>query len=209
VHRVSAWSEANHLVLGQRKVNEKSEERNAIPKLLYALELGGTVVPLDALGCQREIAVEIVGKKADYVLARKGNQGLLAEQVKDSFALLPAASVATEVDRGHERVEQRASSVIGDLSPIKEATDWFALASLVRIDAERFHKATGKAEHETRLRKGPFIKLHNNKDRLSKSSAYKGSYELVEEPVASPKRGDRRLIRTAKESRRRTIEFVP
>jgi hypothetical protein len=75
-HMVSAWSEANHLVLGQRKVDEKSNEISAIPKLLNALELAGTVFTIDAIGCQREIAAQIVGKKADYVLALKGNQGL-------------------------------------------------------------------------------------------------------------------------------------
>jgi predicted transposase YbfD/YdcC len=151
VPMVSAWSEANHLVLGQRKVDEKSNEISAIPKLLDALELAGTVVTLDAMGCQREIAAQIVGKKADYVLALKGNQGLLAEQVKDSFALLPTASVSTEVDCGHGRVEQRTCSVIGDLSLIEKASEWTSLSSLVKIDAERFHKATGKTERETRF----------------------------------------------------------
>lgn len=151
VHMVSAWSEANNLVLGQRKVDEKSNEIKAIPKLLDALELTGTVVTIDAMGCQREIAAQIVDKQADYVLALKGNQGLLAEQVKDSFALLPADSVSTEVDCGHGRVEQRTCSVIGDLSLIERAKDWPSLRSLVRIDAERFHKATGKIERETRF----------------------------------------------------------
>jgi conjugative relaxase-like TrwC/TraI family protein len=150
VHMVSAWCEANHLLLGQCKVNEKSNEISARPKLLDALALAGTVVTLDAMGCQREIAAQIVGKKADYVLALKGNQGLLAEQVKDSFALLPADSVSTEIDCGHGRVEQSTCSVIGDLSLIEKAADWLGLASLVRIDAERFHKATGKTERETR-----------------------------------------------------------
>ncbi len=85
VHMVSAWAEGNGLVLAQRKVDEKSNEITAIPKLLNALELTGTVVTIDAMGCQRGIARQIVAKKADYVLAVKENQGLLAEQVKDSF----------------------------------------------------------------------------------------------------------------------------
>ena len=71
---VSAWAEGNGLVLGQRKVDEKSNEITAIPKLLNALELAGTVVTIDAMGCQREIAGRIVEKKADYVLAVKENQ---------------------------------------------------------------------------------------------------------------------------------------
>jgi predicted transposase YbfD/YdcC len=150
VHMVSAWPEANNLVLGQRKVDEKSNEIRAIPKLLDALELAGTVVTIDAMGCQREIAAKIVEKKADCVLALKGNQGLLAEQVKDSFALLPADSVSTEVDCGHGRVEQRKCSVIGDLGLIEKAAEWNSLTCLVKIEAERFHKTTGKTERETR-----------------------------------------------------------
>jgi len=79
VHMVSAWAEGNGLVLGQRKADEKSNEIAAIPKLLHALELAGTVITIDAMGCQREIAELIVAKKADYVLAVKDNRGLLAE----------------------------------------------------------------------------------------------------------------------------------
>ena len=120
VHMVSAWAEGNGLVLGQRKVDEKSNEITAIPKLLDALELAGAVVTIDAMGCQREIASRIIEKKADYVLAVKDNQGLLAEQVRDSFLLLNADAVAEEVDCGHGRVEQRRCSVIADLSMIEK-----------------------------------------------------------------------------------------
>src|ERR1039457_1991295 len=133
VHMVSAWAEGNGLVLGQRKVDEKSNEITAIPKLLNALELAGAVVTIDAMGCQREIAKLIVEKKADYVLAVKDNQGLLAEQVRDSFLLLDAAAVAEEVDCGHGRVEQRRCSVIADLSMIEKSSEWASLQGLVRI----------------------------------------------------------------------------
>jgi len=119
VHMVSAWAEGNGLVLAQRKVDEKSNEITAIPKLLNALELTGTVVTIDAMGCQRGIARQIIEKKADYVLAVKKNQGLLAEQVKDSFLLLDSGAVAEEIDCGHGRVERRRCSVISDLSLIE------------------------------------------------------------------------------------------
>ncbi|MDR3414292.1 MAG: ISAs1 family transposase [Formivibrio sp.] len=150
VHMVSAWAEGNGLVLGQRKVDEKSNEITAIPKLLNALELAGAVVTIDAMGCQREIAQLIVEKKADYVLAVKENQGLLAEQVRDSFLLLNADAAAKKVDCGHGRVEQRRCSVIADLSMIKESSQWASLQALVRIQSERYHKVTGKIEHEIR-----------------------------------------------------------
>jgi predicted transposase YbfD/YdcC len=150
VHMVSAWAESNGLVLGQRKVDEKSNEITAIAKLLEALELAGTVVTIDAMGCQREIASGIIAKKADYVLAVKDNQGLLAEQVRDSFMLLESDAVAEEIDCGHGRVEQRKCSVIADLGLIEKAAEWASLQGLVRIESERYHKTTGKTEREIR-----------------------------------------------------------
>ncbi len=150
VHMVSAWANTNNLVLAQRKVEEKSNEITAIPKLLAALELSGTIVTIDAIGCQRSIAQQIVGKQADYVLAVKENQGHLLEQIQDSFRMLPADAVAEQVDCGHGRVERRTCSVIGDLSLVEKAMEWASLQGLVRIEAERYHKATGKSERETR-----------------------------------------------------------
>jgi len=142
--RATAWC------LGRARSREKSNEIAAIPKLLHALELAGTVVTIDAMGCQREIAALIVEKKADYVLAVKDNQGLLAEQVRDSFLLLESASVAEQIDCGHGRVEQRKCSAIADLSLIEKAVEWASLQGLVRIESERYHKVSGKIEREVR-----------------------------------------------------------
>jgi predicted transposase YbfD/YdcC len=150
VHMVSAWAGANNLVLGQRKVDEKSNEITAIPKLLAALELSGTVVTIDAMGGQREIAAKIVDKKADYILAVKENQQLLLDDIKDSFKMLTADAVAEQIDCGHGRVETRRCSVLGDLTLLDKSDDWKGLRSLVRIEAARFHKASGKTEQETR-----------------------------------------------------------
>ena len=150
VHMVSAWANTNCMVLGQRKVDEKSNEITAIPKLLDALALSGTVVTIDAMGCQRAIAEKIVAQKADYILAVKENQGHLLEEIKDSFQMLTADAVAEQIDCGHGRVEQRRCSVIADLSLLEKAAEWTSLQGLVRIEAERYHKATGKTERETR-----------------------------------------------------------
>ena len=150
VHMVSAWANTNCLVLGQRKVDEKSNEITAIPKLLDALELSGTVVTIDAMGCQRAIAEKIVSKQADYILAVKENQGHLLEEIKDSFQMLTADAVVEEIDYGHGRIEQRRCSVIADLSLIEKASEWASLQGIVRIQSERFHKATGKTEREIR-----------------------------------------------------------
>jgi len=150
VHMVSAWANSNNLVLGQRRVDEKSNEITAIPKLLDALELSGTVVTIDAMGCQRGIAEKIVAKKADYILAVKENQGHLLDEIKDSFQMLAADAFVEEIDCGHGRVEQRICSVIADLSLIEKAAEWASLQGLVRIQSERYHKATGKTEREIR-----------------------------------------------------------
>ena len=120
VHMVSAWASANNLVLGQRKVDDKSNEITAIPKLLAALELSGTVVTIDAMGCQKAIAGKIIKKQADYILAVKENQRGLLDGIKDSFQMLQAETMAEEIDCGHGRVECRRCTVIDDLTLLDE-----------------------------------------------------------------------------------------
>ncbi len=83
---VSAFASANELVLGQIKVNAKSNEITAIPELLELLEISGCLVTIDAMGCQRDIASKIVDKDADYLLAVKGNQGKLHEAFENHFS---------------------------------------------------------------------------------------------------------------------------
>ncbi len=85
IHRVSAWANQNRLVLGQQKVNEKSNEIIAIPELLQGLDLNGSVVSIDAMGCQTEIAVQLVAPQGEDVLALKGNQGDLHHDVQQRF----------------------------------------------------------------------------------------------------------------------------
>jgi predicted transposase YbfD/YdcC len=150
VHMVSAWASANNLVLAQRKTDAKSNEITAIPQLLAALQLTGTVVTIDAIGCQKSIAQQIVTQQADYILAAKENQPSLLADIKDSFKMLVADSVDEQIDCGHGRVESRHCSVVADLSLLDHAPEWPGMRSLVRIQAERYHKATGKQERETR-----------------------------------------------------------
>ena len=150
VHMVSAWANTNSLVLAQRKLDDKSNEITAIPKRLEALELSGTVVTIDAMGCQRSLARQIVENKADYLLAVKENQADVLAEVKDSFRMLAADAVAEAVDCGHGRVERRTGSVIADTSLVERAAEWASLQGLVRIEAERDHKVAGKIEREIR-----------------------------------------------------------
>lgn len=85
IHMVSAWANSSGLILGQQKVDEKSNEITAIPELLTVLELKGCIVTIDAMGCQKEIVSKISEKEADYVIAVKKNQPTLYENIKNTF----------------------------------------------------------------------------------------------------------------------------
>jgi len=150
VHMVSAWANVNNIVLGQVKVDDKSNEITAIPELLNLLVLKGCIVTIDAMGCQKEIASSIISGEADYILALKGNQGNLLEQTEDSFRFLDVASVHEETDAGHGRVERRVCTVVKDLSMIEQKQQWEGLKCLVKIEPERYIKSSGKMEKETR-----------------------------------------------------------
>ncbi len=121
--QVRAWATANHLVLGQGKVDEKSNEITAIPQLLKALELAGYIVIIEAMGCQTEMATEIIDQEADYVLALKDNQGHRFEDVKLLFADLAENNYKAyrydyhkTVNKGHRRIEIRECWTISDPS---------------------------------------------------------------------------------------------
>ena len=115
VHMVSAWASANHLVLGQIKVDDHSNEITAIPELLGALDVSGCTVTIDAIGCQKEIAATITDRGADYVLALMQNQAQLYDDVTEmfdharraGFSDLPHRVPATTVGKGHGRIEKR------------------------------------------------------------------------------------------------------
>lgn len=151
VHMVSAWSDQNHMVLGQVKVNEKSNEITAIPQLLELLVLKGCIVTTDAMCCQRDIASTVIEKEAHYLLALKGNQGNLQEAVDDSFRFLSVVSSDEQIDAGHGRVETRRCQVINDLSLIENKKEWKGLRTLVKIESERYLKNSVKTEKETRF----------------------------------------------------------
>lgn len=92
-HIVSAWSNSNQMIIGQVKVEEKSNEITAIPELLDALLIEGSIITIDAMGCQKEIAKNIRSKKAEYILAVKENQPELIDDIRDSFKMLKPEQV--------------------------------------------------------------------------------------------------------------------
>lgn len=158
IYMVSAWANVNNLVLGQIKVDEKSNEITAIPKLLKLLNLEGCVVTIDAMGTQRAIAEEIRNQEADYVLALKGNQSNLQEEVIENFEKLGAKSKSekeTELSVGHGRIEERncyAVSASDCLSP-NILKKWKDLKSIIKIESYITYKNgknKGKQTYEER-----------------------------------------------------------
>ena len=156
IHMVSAFAARQRLVLGQVKVADKANEIVAIPKFLDMLALEGAVVTIDAMGCQRAIAQKIVDKKADYILALKGNQGslrqdveLFANEQKASDFKNTTVSRHESVDGDHGRIETRAVTVIHDIGWLRERHHWPGLASLVIVQSTR--EIGDKVERETRF----------------------------------------------------------
>lgn len=149
IHMVSAWAQCNSLVLGQVKVDDKSNEITAIPKLLSRLDIAGTVITIDAMGCQKKIAQQIVQQDGDYVLSLKGNQGKLHEDVATYFtsSLSPEAAIVT-VDGGHGRIETRAIRVADEITWLKERHAWVGLQSIIAVTATR--ESGSKVTEETR-----------------------------------------------------------
>lgn len=147
INMVSAWATQNRLVLGQRKVDDKSNEITAIPELLELLQIKGCIVTIDAIGCQQAIAETIVEQEADYLLALKGNQPELFRAVGDYFAaLLDPTQQITDfsylrtVDAAHGRIETRHHWITEEISWLADATGkalWPGLRSIGMIHAQR------------------------------------------------------------------------
>jgi len=141
LHMLSAWATNNRLVLGQQATEEKSNEITAIPKLLELLELAGCIVTLDAMGCQRPIAAQIIGQGGDYVLGLKGNQSGLHEAVEDFFTVAQAEDFASvphdffeEVDKEHGRLEIRRYFITEELRTLPETAQWVGLRSIGMVE---------------------------------------------------------------------------
>lgn len=156
VHIVSAWSAENHLTLGQLKVDGKSNEITAIPKLLDMIDVKDAVVTIDAMGCQREIAAKIIEKGGDYVLALKGNQGNLADEVENYFRQGNAVDfedldcrAVGEKEAHHGRIEKREVYVTEDIEWLPGKEDWTGLKSIIMVKSEREEK--GKVSREIRF----------------------------------------------------------
>jgi predicted transposase YbfD/YdcC len=135
---VSAWCEENHVVLAHVKVQDESNEITAIPALLKLIDVCGKVVTIDAIGCQKTILQDIVDRGGDYIVAIKGNQGNLFEDVKAYFQDTKDMLTSTEYDKGHGRIEKRTCNTTDDLDWLcKEYPDWTGLTSVSQVISER------------------------------------------------------------------------
>lgn len=144
---VNAWEEANHLALGQRKVDEKSNQITAIPELLKLLEIRGWIVTIDALGRQKKIARTILSRRADYVLAVKDHQGKLHQDFhylfehdqRNDFQEAPYEYAKT-VNKGHGRIDVRQCWTTDDpeyLASLREQHKWPGLQSIAMLLTQR------------------------------------------------------------------------
>lgn len=143
LHMVSAWACSNRMVLGQQATDEKSNEITAIPKLLKLLELKGCIITIDAMGCQRAIAQQIIKQEGDYVLGLKGNQSKLHEAVEDFFETAQAddfkninCDYEEEIDKGHGRLETRRYWVSDVLQSLPDTQQWKGLKSIGMVERE-------------------------------------------------------------------------
>ncbi len=143
LHMVSAWACKQRLVLGQEATDDKSNEITAIPKLLKLLELNGCIVTIDAMGCQKSIAKQIVEQKGDYVFGLKGNQGILHEAVNDFFTTAIKYDFKAvkhdyfeEVDKGHGRLETRRYWVTSNIDTLPDTNKWAGLKSIGMVERE-------------------------------------------------------------------------
>lgn len=160
---VSAWASENGLVLGQVKVDEKSNEITAVPELLRALKLKGAIVTLDAMGCQKKIAQNIIDRHADYVLALKGNHETVHDEVRAFFAdaVAPCATQCAHtvventmdfhqtIEKGHGRIETRRYWQSTHIDWFQDKELWKGLHSFGMVESIRQEK--GKRTIERRF----------------------------------------------------------
>ena len=143
IHMVSAWACEQGVCFGQVKVQDKSNEITAIPNLLSRLNLKGAAVTIDAMGCQKAIARQIVEGGGDYILALKGNQGALHEEVSEFFDDVLQGRLHADLERlhrvekDHGRIEERTVWVSRDVDWLRDAEQWAALAGIVAVQSVR------------------------------------------------------------------------
>jgi predicted transposase YbfD/YdcC len=148
LYLVNAWACENKLVLGQFKTAGKGHEIAGIKNLIEILDIKGSIISTDALGCQTEIASMIIDKEADYILAVKNNQEHLAKNITSSFAILKPSHTHEQIEKNSGRVEVRQCSIITNLKMIETKEQWKKIKSIIQIETKR--TIAGKEQEQTR-----------------------------------------------------------
>jgi predicted transposase YbfD/YdcC len=164
LHMVSAWGCDQQMVLAQIATDAKSNEITAVPKLLEMLSLKGTIVTVDALNCQREIAQKIIGQGGNYAFALKGNQGTLHNDVVTYFND-PASETITAkpvVDGDHGRIETRTATVSTDIEWLQDDHQWPGLTAIAKVDRVRETKDKTTSETAYYLLSAPLSPERSN-----------------------------------------------
>ncbi len=152
VHMVSAWACENNIVLGQVRTEEKSNEITAIPELLEVLSIEQSIITIDAMGCQKDIASKIIKEKADYILAVKLNQEYLYENIEDEFRFGKEVKTHLSEELDHGRIESRRCSIITDFQFIEDIEKWSGLRTVIKIESIReFKNSDRPIERATRF----------------------------------------------------------
>jgi predicted transposase YbfD/YdcC len=152
IHLLQAYLTDDCSFLGQEKIDQKSNEITAIPKLLKTLDLKDALVSIDAIGCQKEIASEIIKGEADYLLAVKDNQKKLHEDIKSAFKVYKKEDTTffETLEINGSRVEKRSCRMIMDMSHTEQANQWVNLKTLIEIETEVYHKSNEKTTRDKR-----------------------------------------------------------
>ena len=140
IHMVSAWANANQLVLGQVKTEEKSNEITAIPTLLEMLDIKDCIVTIDAMGCQKDIAEQIAKAEADYVFGLKGNQSGLHDDVKLYFEHMKVTEKTATKEKNHGRIETREYFLETDIDWLPQKSEWADLNAIGMIKSKVVEK---------------------------------------------------------------------
>ena len=172
IHMVSAWAVENRLVLGQVKTEEKSNEITAIPELLKVLDIKGCIVTIDAMGCQKSIVKKIIDGGGDYLLALKGNQGTLLDQVEEAFEQADNCGYEgydfdyhkTE-EKSRNRLETRRYWMLNIADTNVDTRAWLALTTIGMAESQR------TIEGETSMEYRYYISsIENNAELFANSS---------------------------------------
>lgn len=142
---LNAWVSENKISIGQEKIKNKSNEITAIPLVLEELNIRESIISIDAIGCQKEIAKKIILKEADYILSVKGNQETLHEELIKAFEDYPNGNKSKQKNKGHGRKEERTCYTLSANKLTKSTKDkWKNITKLIKIDSIRTVKGISK-----------------------------------------------------------------